>query len=89
VLYAIAVLLVWNLIVFIIYGIDKSNAQAHLRRISEKILLLCAFLMGGLGAFLGMQILRHKTKHTRFIILVPLALILNIAVCVGVWMLFR
>ena len=31
-------------------------------------------LFGGLGGVLGMQLLRHKTKHTKFVIGFPLLL---------------
>lgn len=69
----------WNLIVFCVYGLDKYKAQKDKWRIPEKTLILLAFLMGGLGAFLGMRIFRHKTKHTLFTVGVPLCLLLNIA----------
>ncbi len=74
------ILLIWNLIVFATYGLDKYNAINGKRRISERNLLSMAFCMGGFGAFLGMQILRHKTRHLKFVICVPLAMLLNIAV---------
>lgn len=74
------ILIIWNIIVFATYGLDKYNAINGKRRISEKSLLAMAFFMGGAGAFLGMQILRHKTRHLKFVICVPLAMLLNIAV---------
>ena len=74
------ILIAWNIIVFLMYGLDKYNAIKGNWRISEKNLLISAFLMGGLGAYLGMQVFRHKTKHIKFTFFVPLALILNIAV---------
>ena len=75
-------LAIWNAIVFILYGLDKLKAKRGGRRISEKTLFLAAALMGSLGAFLGMVVFRHKTKHTKFKIGVPLLLILNIAAIV-------
>ena len=74
------IMIIWNIIVFATYGLDKYNAINGKRRISEKSLLAMAFFMGGVGAFLGMQVLRHKTRHLKFIICVPLAMLLNIAV---------
>jgi uncharacterized membrane protein YsdA (DUF1294 family)/rhodanese-related sulfurtransferase len=83
----IAVLIiVWNAIAFAVYGIDKFNARHGRRRISEKALLLSAALMGGFGALLGMCIFRHKTKHFKFVIGVPLLLALNVAVVWGLSM---
>lgn len=70
----------WNLAVFAIYGIDKWKAINGKWRISENTLLILAFFMGGFGAFSGMQIFRHKTRKTAFIILVPLAMLENLAI---------
>ena len=78
----------WNIVVFLVYGADKRKAKKKVRRISEKALLLCAFFMGGLGAALGMAIFRHKTKHLKFCILTPLAILLNVAVIYGIWSVF-
>jgi len=82
ILIAIIALAVWNIITFVLYGIDKLKALKKSRRISEATLITCAFLMGGLGAFLGMTFFRHKTRHLKFRALLPLALILNIAIVV-------
>ena len=41
---------------------------------------LSAFLGGGAGALLAMQICHHKTKKKRFTVLVPLFLLLHPAV---------
>ena len=73
------IFIIWNAVVFFLYGLDKYRAIRGWRRINEWILLLSAFLMGGIGAFLGMQILRHKTRHLRFNICVPLAILVNFA----------
>ena len=73
-------LIIWNVIVFLTYGIDKLKAIKNGWRISEKALLMLAFFMGGVGAYLGMQTFRHKTKKLKFNILVPLAVIFNIAI---------
>lgn len=80
--YAIAALGAWNIVVFAMYGLDKMKAKRGRNRISEKTLLLAAALMGGLGALLGMFAFRHKTKHAKFLLGVPLLLILNVAVIV-------
>ncbi|MEG0899083.1 MAG: DUF1294 domain-containing protein [Oscillospiraceae bacterium] len=79
----IYILIIWNILVFSIYGIDKYKAQKGKWRISESTLIISAFLMGGLGAIFGMRIFHHKTKHLKFKILVPMALIINTAVILG------
>ena len=83
---AVLILAVWNLIVFFMYGIDKRKAKKNRQRVSEKTLLLTAAFMGGIGALLGMRTFRHKTKHKKFTIGVPLLLVLNVAVAAGlIW----
>ena len=47
-------LLIWNIVVILIYGIDKMLAKLQKRRMSEAMLLTCAFLLGGLGAMFDM-----------------------------------
>ena len=78
--YVAIALAAWNLIVFCVYGLDKYKAKKDKWRIPEKTLLMLAFFFGGLGAFLGMRVFHHKTKHRLFTIGVPLCLLLNIAV---------
>lgn len=61
-----------NLLGFVLYGVDKAKSKGKGRRIPERTLLWVARLGGGLGCWLGMILFRHKTKHNRFMILVPL-----------------
>ena len=69
--YSMLILLGWNVLVMLIYGLDKLLAKMHSQRISEYTLLLCAFLLGGAGAIFGMVLFNHKTKKLKFRILVP------------------
>ena len=75
-------LILVNLVAFILYGADKSFAKKGARRIPEKTLLLWAWLGGSIGAFLGMQIFRHKTKKPKFYITVPALMVLEIVICI-------
>ena len=68
----------WNLLIFFLYGLDKLFAKRKMRRISEKHLLIVAFLFGGAGAMFGMVIFNHKTSKLKFRFLVPLILLLQI-----------
>ena len=72
-------LAVINIAAFILYGIDKQKARNHQWRISEACLICVAVLGGSVGALLGMFVFRHKTKHIKFLIGVPLIPILQIA----------
>lgn len=69
----IELLVIINIVAFAMYGIDKSKAKKKHWRISEASLLSVAFLGGAYGAWLGMRVFHHKTRHKKFQILVPLA----------------
>ncbi len=71
---------IWNVIVFLIYGIDKYRAVKNRWRISEKALITCALLMGGIGAKVGMEAFRHKTKKPLFKLGVPAAIAVNLVI---------
>jgi uncharacterized membrane protein YsdA (DUF1294 family) len=73
-------LAVWNAIVFLVYAYDKSSAAKRRWRIPESTLILLALAGGGMGAFLGMYMIRHKTRHLKFKLVVPLALVIQMAV---------
>lgn len=67
-----------NVFTFSLYGIDKRKAKLNRWRIPESTLLGAAFIGGSVGAFAGMQLFRHKTRHKIFQIMVPLFLVLHI-----------
>lgn len=71
--------LIMSIIAFILYAADKAKAKKKKWRIPESTLILSAALLGAPGAAAGMVFCRHKTKHIKFIIFVPLFLILQIA----------
>ncbi len=68
----IVYLILINLVGFFLYGLDKAKAKRKGGRIPERTLLWVACIGGGAGCWLGMVLFRHKTKHIRFKILVPL-----------------
>ena len=65
-------LILINLLGFVLYGVDKAKSKGRCRRIPERVLLWVARLGGGVGCWMGMMLFRHKTKHDRFMALVPL-----------------
>ena len=73
-----------NILSFSLYGIDKFKAKHGMWRIPEATLLWSAALFGSLGAFLGMSLFRHKTKHAVFIVVVTLSLVVQVLICAGV-----
>lgn len=69
-----------NALTFIMYGADKLFAIKHLRRIRERTLIIMALIGGSIGASFGMEMFRHKTKHLKFKIGIPLILLLHIII---------
>lgn len=77
-----AYLIIINILSFILYGIDKLKAIKKKERISEKALILTGILGGSIGSLIGMNLFRHKTKKLKFIISLPLILIIHIIVVI-------
>ena len=83
--YFVFYLLAVNLVTFAVFGWDKLMAKWQKRRVPEKTLFLLAGLLGSVGAWLGMQIFRHKTKHTSFVVGIPAILVVQMAAAAAVW----
>ncbi len=75
----------WNVISFMLFGIDKLCAIWNVRRIPEKLLIAMAFCMGAFGAFLGMLLFHHKIRKRKFVVLIPLAIVINLALLTGIF----
>ena len=67
-----------NVVGFFAMGLDKAKAKADAWRIPEKTLLGIAFFGGGLGVWLGMETVRHKTKHWYFKCGVPVIFVVEV-----------
>ena len=82
------ILLVYLLIVnaagFLLMLVDKIKAKRNLWRIPEATLITVAAIGGSIGAIAGMNLFRHKTKHAKFYIGLPVILALQIvaAICI-------
>lgn len=66
-----------GLISFSLFGIDKYKAIKGKYRISEQMLLVSGAVFGVYGMIFGMLIFNHKTKKTKFRILVPIIFLLH------------
>ena len=82
IVYILFAVLIWNVLVFLLYGIDKHKAKKDKWRISEKTLLICAAVFGAAGALAGIKVFHHKTLHKKFSIGVPVMLVLQIAAAI-------
>ena len=67
-----------NVIVFVLYGVDKRRAIRGAWRIPERTLLTGTWLLGGVGAWIAMRAFRHKTKHTAFRVSASIGAILSL-----------
>lgn len=72
-------LLIINALALLLMLADKRMAEKNLWRIPESTLLTAAAFGGSIGALLGMYRFRHKTKHLKFTLGVPVILIAQIA----------
>lgn len=70
-LFFIALILSINLLSSGIMAADKHNARTNRQRIPEKVLLVTALCGGGFGALAAAHLVRHKTRHLSFQILLP------------------
>ena len=78
-------LLAINLTAFLVFGWDKLMAKLEKRRVPERTLFLLAGLLGSVGAWLDMQVFRHKTKHTSFVVGIPAILVAQMAAAAALW----
>lgn len=60
---------------------DKRRAQHHRWRIPESTLLLLAALGGSPAMLVTMKLIRHKTQHKKFMIGIPVIIVLQLVLC--------
>lgn len=78
-------LLIINAAGFVLMLVDKYKARKNLWRIPEATLMGAAALGGSIGCLIGMYTVRHKTKHLKFTLGIPL--ILAAQVILATWLL--
>lgn len=66
---------------------DKVASMAKKWRIPEKMLMLFGFFGGATAMYVTMQLIRHKTKHKKFMIGLPCFIIIHIALIVVIFFL--
>ncbi len=78
-------LLIINAIGLILMLVDKIKAKKNLWRIPEATLFFVAAIGGSIGSLLGMYTFRHKTKHIKFIVGMPLILAVQIIIAILIY----
>ena len=82
-----AVLFAWlfvNICAVIVCAADKLCAKKGWRRARESNLFVISFLGGALGMYITMKLIRHKSLHKRFMIGLPLIILLQAAILIYV-----
>ena len=86
---AIIYFLIIALISVIMTAADKIAARKGAWRIPEATLMLIGLLGGATAMFITMRTVRHKTKHKKFMIGLPLMIALHAAlICLIVFKFF-
>ena len=68
-----------TLLGFCLMAVDKRRAKkTGARRIPEATLILLACLGASFGEVLGMNLCRHKTKHPKFFVGLPVILLMQL-----------
>ncbi|MEZ3421223.1 MAG: DUF1294 domain-containing protein [Eubacterium sp.] len=67
-----------SLITVIVTAADKMNSKTGRRRVPEDFLLTLAILGGAGFEYLTMKIIRHKTRHKKFMAGLPVLFVLQI-----------
>ncbi len=71
-----------SLVSMIVTVCDKSRSQKGKWRVPEKTLILLSALGGSLAMYLTMHIIRHKTRHIKFMLGIPIIMLFQI---IAVW----
>lgn len=69
-----------SLVAIIVTVADKAAAKKGAWRVPEATLMLIGLFGGALAMFITMKTIRHKTKHMKFMIGLPLEIVLHAAI---------
>lgn len=83
--YLLPYLLTVNAAAFLLMLIDKEKAKKRKYRIPEATLIGVALLGGSIGAWFGMQVFRHKTRHIKFTLGIPLIFGMQLLIAILCW----
>lgn len=78
----IAYFIIINIISVLICCYDKFAAKRGMRRTPEKTLFSLCILGGSISMYVTMRFIRHKTKHKRFMLGIPLIFLVQTALLI-------
>ena len=82
---AMTCLLIINALGLILMLTDKIKARRGAWRIPEATLMGIAAIGGSIGVLGGMYLFRHKTKHPKFSVGVPVILLVQLGIVGYLW----
>lgn len=86
ILFILAIYLILiNLIAVIVTIYDKLCAVKRRWRVKESTLLLLSALGGSISMYITMLLIRHKTRHIKFMLGIPLILIFQLLIAFLIW----
>lgn len=63
---------------------DKISAIKGGRRVSENTLIALCFIGGSVAMYTVMRIIHHKTRHNKFMLGIPLMILLQVAAIIAI-----
>ena len=73
---------------FVLTCYDKLISKRNGPRVPEKVLLLVAGIGGELVMYLTMRLIHHKTHHQKFMVGLPVLVLLHLILVIGYVFLF-
>ncbi|MBR4959396.1 MAG: DUF1294 domain-containing protein [Clostridia bacterium] len=67
---------------------DKIKAKNGVWRVQEATLLLLSALGGSAAMYITMRLIRHKTKHRKFMLGIPLIMVFQCITVLYLWLRF-
>lgn len=78
-------LIIINAAGFLLMLIDKQKARRGSWRIPEATLIWVAILGGSTGSLIGMYLFRHKTRHLKFVLGIPVILFAQLSLAIWLY----
>ncbi len=73
-----------NCVGILVTYIDKKNTRFYIQRVPNWVFLVVGAVGGAAGMLLAMRVLRHKTRYKRFMIGLPIMIVIH--ALIFVWM---
>ncbi len=78
-------LIIINILALVFTVSDKLRAIKHKRRISEFTLMTIAAFGGSVTMLITMLIIRHKTRHLKFMLGIPVIILIQLSIVFLIW----